>query len=374
MTVTEYNYPIQWAQKIDKFGILKPLFKKIQNTISQELVKYYCDAGMLAVYKPDSLKNIKNIKYLPFVINKYKSVDIDNMDDFNFAVKLKNMDKERIIVGTANFGMRYGLNKNKLKYKEVCQLSKILNKNKIHAYDTAQTYGKSEKIIGKLKVKKKVYTKIIIKKSNDQRIEKIIDKLINVSLKNLNTNRIEGIYIHNVQYFLENKEIQLKIIKKLNEYKKKKIIKKIGFSLYTLDELNAILKILKPDMIQIPVNILDQRFLKKNVIKKIKKDKIEIQAISIFLRGNLVNNNKFQSNKVHKKVREFEKWCKFKDVDKVSACINFVRKHKFINNIILGIDNKIQLEKILNIFNSTLFIVPNKFQIDNFKLIDLRKI
>ena len=156
--------------------------------------------------------------------------------------------------------------------------------------------------------------------------------------------------------------------------KKKKIIKKIGFSLYTLDELNAILKILKPDMIQIPVNILDQRFLKKNVIKKIKKDKIEIHARSIFLRGNLVNNNKFQSNKVHKKVREFEKWCKFKDVDKVSACINFVRKHKFINNIILGIDNKIQLEKILNIFNSTLFIVPNKFQIDNFKLIDLRKI
>ena len=110
------------------------------------------------------IKNIKNIKYLPFVINKYKSVDIDNMDDFNFAVKLKNMDKERIIVGTANFGMRYGLNKNKLKYKEVCQISKILNKNKIHAYDTAQTYGKSEKIIGKLKVKKKVYTKIIIKK------------------------------------------------------------------------------------------------------------------------------------------------------------------------------------------------------------------
>ena len=53
------------------------------------------------------------------------------MDDFNFAVKLKNMDKERIIVGTANFGMRYGLNKNKLKYKEVCQISKILNKNKI---------------------------------------------------------------------------------------------------------------------------------------------------------------------------------------------------------------------------------------------------
>ena len=126
-------------------------------------------------------------------------------------------------------------------------------------------------------------------------------------------------------------------------------------------------------MIQIPVNVLDQRFLKKNIIKKIKKNKIEINARSIFLRGNLLNNNELKSDKVYKKVREFEKWCKFKDVDKVSACVNFVRKHKFINNIILGIDNKIQLEKILNIFNSALFIVPNKFQINNFKLIDLRR-
>ena len=156
--------------------------------------------------------------------------------------------------------------------------------------------------------------------------------------------------------------------------KKKKIVKKIGVSLYTLRELNEILKIFKPDMIQIPVNVLDHRFLKKNVIKKIKKDKIEIHARSIFLRGNLINNNELKSSSVYKKLREFEKWCKFKNVDKVSACINFVRKYKFINNIVLGIDNKIQLEKILSTFNSKHFFVPNKFQIDNFDLIDLRKI
>ena len=284
------------------------------------------------------------------------------------------MDKKKLIVGTANFGMRYGLNQNRLQSQEVSQISHILNKNKIHLYDTAQSYGKSEKIIGKLKFKKKVYTKLIIEKNNNQRLEKIIDKLINVSLKNLNTIQIEGIYIHNVQYFLDNKEIQSKIIIKLNEYKKKKIVKKIGVSLYTLRELNEILKIFKPDMIQIPVNVLDHRFLKSNVIKKIKKDKIEIHARSIFLRGNLINNSELKSNNVYKKLREFEKWCKFKNVDKVSACINFVRKYKFINNIVLGIDNKIQLEKILSTFNTKHFFVPNKFQIDNFDLIDLRKI
>lgn len=89
MTVTEYNYPVQWAQKINKIGVIKPLFKKINDKSSQLLTKYYCDAGMIGIYSREALINIKKINYIPFIINKYKSVDIDNIDDFNFAVNLK---------------------------------------------------------------------------------------------------------------------------------------------------------------------------------------------------------------------------------------------------------------------------------------------
>ena len=89
ITVTEYNYPVQWANKINKNGCLEPIFPKKINIDSKKLDKYYCDAGMLNIYPYNFLNHIKQIKYKPFVLKKYESVDIDNQDDFNFALKLK---------------------------------------------------------------------------------------------------------------------------------------------------------------------------------------------------------------------------------------------------------------------------------------------
>ena len=44
---------------------------------------------------------------------------------------------------------------------------------------------------------------------------------------------------------------------------RKKIISKLGISVYEVREINKVLKLWKPDIIQMPVNIFDQRFIKK---------------------------------------------------------------------------------------------------------------
>ena len=255
------------------------------------------------------------------------------------------MDEKKIIIGTANFGMKYGFNNSKISINEIKEISKILIKNKINKYDTAQCYGNSEKKIGMLRLKKKVFTKIIIEKKNNQKLDKTIDILIRKSLKSLNSKKIEGVFIHNIKYFINNKNIQHEIINVLKKYKRKKIINKIGFSFYTLNELNQVLNIFKPDMVQVPINIFDQRFLDKKIIKKLIKSKIEIHARSIFLRGNLIENNEFESVSVKKKIQQFEKWCELKKVDKISACINYVRQYKFISNIILVLITKFNFKK-----------------------------
>ena len=59
--------------------------------------------------------------------------------------------------------------------------------------------------------------------------------------------------------------------KEINVIKKKYLIKNIGVSLYNVTELNKILNYKKPDLIQIPLNILDKRFLNKDIIKTLKK-------------------------------------------------------------------------------------------------------
>ena len=80
------------------------------------------------------------------------------------------------------------------------------------------------------------------------------------------------------------------LIKVLTNLKKRKIVKKIGVSLYSPSDLDKIWKFWKPDIIQIPFNVLDQRILRNGWINKLKKNNIKLFIRSCFLQGILINN------------------------------------------------------------------------------------
>ena len=65
-------------------------------------------------------------------------------------------------------------------------------------------------------------------------------------------------------------------------------INKIGVSIYDPDEIYYIKKKFKPDIIQIPFNIIDRRIISKRRLKFFKN--IKIQVRSIFLQGLLLMN------------------------------------------------------------------------------------
>lgn len=88
MTVTKYNYPINWAQKINDRNMLLPLNKDCLTKRSQKIGNSFCDAGMINVYSKKIFeKNLKR-KYFAFQIPIFSSVDIDNYSDFELAKKL----------------------------------------------------------------------------------------------------------------------------------------------------------------------------------------------------------------------------------------------------------------------------------------------
>ena len=60
------------------------------------------------------------------------------------------MKKPNIILGTAQFGSKYGItNKNgQISSKKAEEIFNFCNKNNIDYLDSAQSYGNSEKIIG----------------------------------------------------------------------------------------------------------------------------------------------------------------------------------------------------------------------------------
>ena len=67
-----------------------------------------------------------------------------------------------------------------------------------------------------------------------------------------------------------------KLLKKLFEIKKQKIIKNIGVSIYKKEEIIKVLKKFKPHTIQLPYNVLNLNEFDDNFIKSLKKKNIKL--------------------------------------------------------------------------------------------------
>ena len=55
--------------------------------------------------------------------------------------------------------------------------------------------------------------------------------------------------------------------------KKNNLLKKFGVSVYSVQELKKILTIFTPEIIQLPINILNQSFFREKFITKFKEEK-----------------------------------------------------------------------------------------------------
>ena len=117
-----------------------------------------------------------------------------------------------LTIGTAQFGLKYGLKNKKIKKKDLKKILKTLQINKLKYFDTAINYGDSEKIIGNLKINnKKIITKIKLPKKKIN-IEKWYNQQISNSLKNLKVNKLYGLMFHDTSDFINNKRKFLKLI------------------------------------------------------------------------------------------------------------------------------------------------------------------
>ena len=279
----------------------------------------------------------------------------------------------KLTIGTAQFGQKYGFNKKKIKKEEILKIEKIIKNNKIRYFDTAIGYGDSEKIIGNLRIKKNVITKIVLPKKKIINLRSWFYKKINISLKKLRVEKLYGLLVHNSFDIIKSK-YRYEFVKLLREAKKKKLISYYGISVYSKQEVYKIFKVFKPDILQFPANLFDHRFLENNFLKKLKKMNIIIFVRSCFLQGLLLGSSlKNGSKKTKKKFNSFLQWCEKKEITQIEACIQFIKKFKLIDYLIVGFDKATHLSMIIKIFNKKKINVPNYFSCKDLKLIDPRK-
>jgi aryl-alcohol dehydrogenase-like predicted oxidoreductase len=116
-------------------------------------------------------------------------------------------------------------------------------------------------------------------------------------------------------------------------------VMKIGCSIYTQDEIPPY----PLDIIQLPINILDQRFVKE--IQRLKKRNVEVWGRSVLLKGVLMKDPDSLPDffdPIKGKLRKLPK----DPMARLSLCVNFV-KNVGVDVIILAFDDEPQINQAI---------------------------
>jgi aryl-alcohol dehydrogenase-like predicted oxidoreductase len=279
---------------------------------------------------------------------------LHSQNDSKIKFKIINgLQISEITLGTAQFGTKYGIS-NKTGRISDFESENILNnavKYGISTFDTAPSYGNSQQFLGnyfhKTTFPRTVITKIpkIHTKSNTSKFKDIFDEVKTIlknSKKSLN-NEIHICLLHDPMDIHSNDGY---VVDSLIRLKKDGIIKMIGVSTYTPQDVNDFLNISQFDTIEIPVNIFDTRLIKNGLIQKLNEFKKTIFARSIFLQGLFfIPINELPKNLESAKP-ELEKLQKLSDQFHLSIpdiAFGFVHQIDEISSIILGVENSSQL-------------------------------
>ena len=271
----------------------------------------------------------------------------------------------KIALGTVQFGLNYGIaNKQGVTSStEVKEIIRLASLHGIHILDTAIGYGDSEKKLGEVGVKDfDIITKLPAIPDDYTDIEKWVEMQINGSLERLNVEQLYGVLFHTPSQLNSLKGKQL--FRALENMKEKKVIGKIGISVYSPEELDILIEDYDVDIVQAPFNIIDRRFHESGWFSKLSSLGIEVHVRSVFLQGLLlmkISDRSAYFDKWKSLFGSFSDWLMNQKLTPLQACLNYVLGFSEIDKVLIGVDNSANLLEILNAKMDGSLHVPNDF-------------
>ena len=263
---------------------------------------------------------------------------------------------EKLGIGTAQFGQRYGISNKfgKVSQSEAENILYLAKLNSIDIIDTAISYN-SESCLGNIGVKEyKVVTKLPPVPNGIKNVCEWIDVQIKSSLKRLRVNSVYGLLLHNSEDY-KNSEIR----EKFKSLKADKIIHKIGVSIYSPNELNNLSCENEIDIVQAPINLVDQRLVDSGWLKKLNSYGVEVHARSVFMQGLLLMPKKLipQSFMAWSSLwNKWHDWLNRENITAIEACLLYVFSLPYVNRVIIGFEAANQLKQIVESLKSSLNI------------------
>jgi aryl-alcohol dehydrogenase-like predicted oxidoreductase len=276
------------------------------------------------------------------------------MSDTKFSSHLKDNTAGRLILGTVQFGMPYGVT-NRRGQVSADEVRKILSDARdagVSFVDTAAGYGTSEASLGECLPdfpEIGVVTKTVVIASPTIGVDEMrkIEEGILHSAEMLRRPHLDGLLVHSGSDLLKAGG------KTLAEYllsvKSDGRVGRVGVSVYDASEIDRILEIFQPDIIQVPLNIFDQRLIRSGHIRALQSAGIEVHARSAFLQGILLAESSSLPTYFQGFDRIFATYSEFlreTRLTPLAACMGFMMQQSGADRVIIGVTTRSELAGI----------------------------
>lgn len=250
----------------------------------------------------------------------------------------------KLILGTVQFGLKYGINNTigKPKKDEVLSLLKVAYNSGIRLLDTAESYGNAHQLIGNYHKKQDDFKFKIITKFPHQIKHNLIKSKVLEYIDLMNVNTLDVMMFHSFDSFQSN----YNSLDTLNELKSDGLIKNIGVSVYTNAQLKSLLNEDLIKVVQLPFNLLDNFNVRGDLINQLKIKGKTIHTRSAFLQGLFFKNTSddisiVQALKPH--LKTLNKITKKQGCSIEELALSYCTKQINIDNVIIGVDSISQL-------------------------------
>jgi len=288
----------------------------------------------------------------------------------------------RLGLGAAQFGMPYGAT-NRLGTptpSAVSEILKVAQQGRINLIDTAAGYGRSEEVLGRL-LPETWSVRLITKTApsgNGEITEPAAARVRETVLRSaerLGRRPLHGLLVHQGEDILKSGGERL--IRILQNLKDGGIVEKIGASVYSGREIDAILECMDLDIVQLPYNLCDRRLDEGGQISRLKDANVEIHARSIFLQGLLLASEDRVPqyfSRLRPVLRRLGESFGRGTVDRVAACLSVAASHPAFDAIIVGVTTPDEVSVLLQALDSAMDITVENdiFRMDDPDILDPR--
>lgn len=271
----------------------------------------------------------------------------------------------RLVLGTAQFGLPYGITRETEEVPDA-ELQKLLTTAAalgVAMVDTSPAYGIAEERLGQLFSARTYQVQTKTRGGLSELPASMAQQDFESSLLRLKRSSVDSFLIHSVDQLFSTYGVE--IFEFLQALRFDGHVNRIGVSVYDVEQINRVLELFTPDVVQVPVSVADQRLVENGGLARLKDAGVCIQARSVFLQGVLLTTpDSFM------RVPDFltSHLARFhaETPDAPARCIGFLASLGIVDEVVFGVHTLTQLRTIARAFERPEYDVPwRRFKFPN---------